>query len=97
MAMELTADQVLHIAKLARIALTPEEVERFRNQLSSILEHFAVLSEVPTEDVEPTAYPLPLENVMRTDEVAPSLPREDVLANAPEQEDGMFRVRAVLE
>ncbi len=95
--MSLSREQVLHIAKLARIALTPEEVERFREQLSSILDHFALLSEVPTEDVEPTAHPLPLKNVMREDVVQPSLPREEVLRNAPEQEDGMFRVRAVLE
>lgn len=95
--MTLSSEQVLHIAKLARIALSAEEVERFRAQLSSILDHFAVLAEVPTEDVEPRPYPLPLENVMRADEVSPSMPREDVLANAPEEEDGMFRVRAVLE
>lgn len=95
--MELTREQVLHIAKLARIALSGEEVERYRYQLSSILEHFAILGEVPTENVEPTAYPLPLENVFRADEVSPSLPKELVLANAPEVEDGMFRVRAVLE
>jgi len=95
--MSLSREQVLHIAKLARIALTPDEVERFREQLSSILDHFALLSEVPTEDVEPTAHPLPLRNVMREDVVQPSMPREDVLLNAPEQEEGMFRVRAVLE
>ena len=95
--MSLTADDVLHIARLARIALTPEDVERFTAQLSSILDHFTALAAVPTEGVEPTAHPLPLSNVMRDDSVAPSLPRAAVLANAPEVEDGYLRVRAVLE
>ena len=95
--MSLTTDEIHHIARLARIALTDDEVTRFTSQLSGILDHFAVLSAAPTEGLEPTAHPLPLSNVMRADEVAPSLPRPAVLANAPEQEDGLFRVRAVLE
>lgn len=95
--MSLTAEDVLHIAKLARISLTEPEVERFAAQLSSILDHFAALSAVDTEGVEPTAHPLPLSNVMRADSVAPSLPQSEALANAPEQEEGFFRVRAVLE
>lgn len=95
--MSLTPEDVLHIARLARISLSPAEVERFATQLSGILDHFATLAAVPTDDVEPTAHPLPLANVMRSDEVAPSLPQSDVLANAPESEDGYFRVRAVLE
>jgi aspartyl-tRNA(Asn)/glutamyl-tRNA(Gln) amidotransferase subunit C len=95
--MALTADDVLHIARLARIALDPGEVERFATQLSGILDHFAALAAVDTEGVEPTAHPLPLSNVMREDQVAPSLPQSEAVANAPEQEDGYFRVRAVLE
>ena len=95
--MSLTPEEVLHIARLARIALSDADVERFTAQLSGILDHFAALSSVDTRDVEPTAHPLPLSNVMRADEVSPSLPRADVLANAPEQEEGFFRVRAVLE
>lgn len=95
--MSLTSEDVLHIARLARIALTDAEVQRFTAQLSGILDHFAALSSVPTGDVEPTAHPLPLSNVMRADEVAPSLKQAEVLANAPEQEEGFFRVRAVLE
>lgn len=95
--MSLSPEQVLHIARLARVGLTPEEVDRFASQLSGILDHFEALSAVDTEGVEPTAHPLPLANVMRSDEVTPSLPRDAVLANAPETEDGLLRVRAVLE
>jgi aspartyl-tRNA(Asn)/glutamyl-tRNA(Gln) amidotransferase subunit C len=95
--MALTNHDVLHIAHLARIALTDAEVEKFAVQLSGILDHFAALAAVPTEGVEPTAHPLPLSNVMREDEVASSLSRHEVLANAPQQEDGYFRVRGVLE
>jgi aspartyl-tRNA(Asn)/glutamyl-tRNA(Gln) amidotransferase subunit C len=95
--MALTHDDVLHIARLARIKLTESDVDRFASQLSGILDHFAALSAVDTGDLEPTAHPLPLSNVMRDDEVAPSLSREDALANAPASEEGYIRVRAVLE
>lgn len=95
--MALTSEEVLHIAHLARISLTDAEVERFTAQLSGILENFAALAAVDTEGLEPTAHPLPLSNVMRADIVAPSLQQSEALANAPEQEDGFFRVRAVLE
>lgn len=95
--MALTTDDVLHIARLARISLTDLEVGRLTQQLSDILGHFEALAAAPTDGVEPTAHPLPLSNVMRADEVAPSLPRTAVLANAPRHEDGLFRVRAVLE
>lgn len=95
--MALTTHDVLHIARLARISLTDDEVGKLTNQLSGILDHFTALAAAPTDGVEPTAHPLPLSNVMRADEVAPSLPRTAVLANAPQQEEGFFRVRAVLE
>lgn len=95
--MALTSEEVLHIARLARIALTADDVQRFTAQLSGILDHFAALSAVDTENVEPTAHPLPLSNVMRADLVAPSLSQADALANAPLAEDGYMRVRAVLE
>jgi aspartyl-tRNA(Asn)/glutamyl-tRNA(Gln) amidotransferase subunit C len=95
--MALTSEEVLHIARLARIALTDEDVQRFTAQLSGILEHFAALSAVDTEGVEPTAHPLPLSNVMRADIVSPSLSQSEALANAPLTEDGYVRVRAVLE
>ena len=95
--MALTSEDVQHIALLARVALEGDDVERFRTQLSSILDHFATLASVDTEGVEPTAHPLPLSNVMREDSVSASLPRSDVLQNAPDSEDGLFRVKAVLE
>ncbi len=95
--MALTSEEVLHIARLARIALSDADVDRFTAQLSGILDHFAALAAVDTEGVEPTAHPLPLSNVMREDIVAPSLPQAEVLANAPLSEDGYIRVRAVLE
>lgn len=95
--MALTSEEVLHIARLARIALTADDVQRFTAQLSGILDHFAALSAVDTENVEPTAHPLLLSNVMRADLVAPSLSQADALANAPLAEDGYMRVRAVLE
>jgi aspartyl-tRNA(Asn)/glutamyl-tRNA(Gln) amidotransferase subunit C len=95
--MALTSEEVLHIARLARMSLTDEEVSRFAAQLSGILDHFAALAAVDTEGIEPTAHPLPLSNVMRADEARPSLSQADALANAPAQEDGYVRVRAVLE
>ncbi len=95
--MALTTDDVRHIAKLARIGLTDTDVARYAAQLTVILDHFDTLSRVPTEDVEATAHPLPLYNVMRADEVAPSLPQAVALQNAPEAEEGYLRVRAVLE
>jgi len=88
---------VLHIARLARLGLTETELERLREQLSNILENFQILQQVDTTDVPPTAQAIPLQNVTRDDEVAPSLPPDDVLANAPQREGDCFRVRAVLE
>ena len=95
--MKLSHDEVRHIALLARLGLDEEEVEKFRAQLSNILENFEILQEVDTTDVPPTAHVVEMENVIRDDEVAPSFPQSEVLANAPREEDGFFRVRAVLE
>ncbi len=95
--MSLTREEVLHIAQLAHLGLSEDEVPKFQEQLSEILDHFEALRALDTEGVPPTSHPLPLESVMREDEVAPSLPVEDVMANAPNAEDGLFRVRAVLE
>ena len=95
--MKLSREEVLHIARLARLGLTEEDVERFREQLSNILENFEVLKEVESEGVPPTTHAVPLQNVLREDEVAPSLPQDEVLANAPRQEEGHFKVRPVLE
>ena len=95
--MKLSREEVKHLALLARLGLSEAELERFREQLSNILENFETLQQVDTTDVEPTAHSIALENVLRDDEPAPSLPAEEVLANAPSQEEGHFKVRAVLE
>jgi aspartyl-tRNA(Asn)/glutamyl-tRNA(Gln) amidotransferase subunit C len=93
----LTDEEVRHIAALARVAVSPEEVERLRAELSGILEHFQVLNDIDTSDVPPTAQTLDLHSIQRPDEVRPSLPRADALRNAPRTEDGYIRVRAVLD
>ena len=81
-----------HVARLARLELTGQEKARLREQLGAILEHAAKVGEVAAEDVPPTAYAIPRSNVLRPDEVTPSLPLEEVLANAPEVEDDRFKV-----
>lgn len=95
--MKLSREEVLHIALLARLGLTEAEVDRLSEQLSNILENFEILRQVDTGDVPPTAQSIALQNVMRKDEVTPSLPPEEILANAPRREGDCFRVRAVLE
>ena len=95
--MKLTREEVLHIARLARLGLTEAEVDRLSEQLSNILENFEILQQVDTSDVPPTAQSIDLQNVMRNDEVAPSLPSSEILTNAPRKEGDFFRVRAVLE
>ncbi len=95
--MGLTREEVLHIAHLARVGLSDEDIAKFQEQLGGILAHFEALQALDTEGVEPTAYPLALESVMREDEVRPGLSQEAALANAPQVEGGMFKVRAVLE
>ena len=86
-----------HVAKLARLELTAEEKDRLREQLGVILEHAAKVGEVATADVPPTAYAIPRSNVLRPDELTPSLSRQDVLANAPEVEDDRFKVPRIVE
>ncbi len=95
--MKLSRDEVLHIALLARLGLAETEVARLREQLSNILENFEVLQQVDTSDIPPTSQSIALQNVMRRDEVAPSLPQSQVLANAPQKKENFFKVRAVLE
>ncbi|MEE8174823.1 MAG: Asp-tRNA(Asn)/Glu-tRNA(Gln) amidotransferase subunit GatC [Dehalococcoidia bacterium] len=95
--MKLSHEEVEHIALLARLGSSEEELERFREQLSHILESFEVLQQVDTADVPPTAQSVDLQDVVRADEVSPSLPHSQIMANAPQQEAGCFRVRAVLE
>ena len=93
--MAITRDQVLHVAKLARLALTEEEIERFRGQLSAILAAVGKVSELDLSGVPPTSHPLDLVNVLAEDVPAPSLPRAEALANAPDPEDGFFGVPPV--
>lgn len=95
--MKLTPEEVRHIALLARVGLSDEEIEKLREQLSSILENFEILQEVDTSGVPPTAQVTGLENVIREDEAAPSFPQKEILANAPQTEEGFFRIKAVLE
>jgi aspartyl-tRNA(Asn)/glutamyl-tRNA(Gln) amidotransferase subunit C len=95
--MKLSREEVLHIAHLARIDLTDEEITRFSEQLSHLLENFEILQQVDTTGVTPTAQSVALQSVMRDDEVAPSFKPDDILENAPRREGDFFRVRAVLE
>ena len=95
--MKLSRDEVLHIARLARLGLSETEMDKFSEQLSNILESFEVLQQVDTSNVPPTAQSIPLQNVLRDDEVAASLPESEILANAPQRDGDYFRVRAVLE
>ncbi|MFC1955463.1 Asp-tRNA(Asn)/Glu-tRNA(Gln) amidotransferase subunit GatC [Chloroflexota bacterium] len=95
--MKLSREEVLRIARLARLGLSEAEIDRMGEQLSDILDNFEILKQVDTSDIPPTAQSIDLQNVLRDDEVAPSLPSGDVLANAPRKEGDYFRVRAVLE
>ena len=95
--MRLSHEDVLHIALLARLGLTEAEVEQLSEQLSNILENFEVLKQVDTSGIPPTAHSVALQNVMRDDEVASSLPPSEILANAPRRDGDFFRVKAVLE
>jgi aspartyl-tRNA(Asn)/glutamyl-tRNA(Gln) amidotransferase subunit C len=90
-------ETVKHVAKLARLGLTEEEVEVLRDQLSVILENIAILQQVDVSGVSPTAHASRLNNIMRPDVAQPSYPPEVLLANAPAQEDNCLKVRAVLE
>jgi aspartyl-tRNA(Asn)/glutamyl-tRNA(Gln) amidotransferase subunit C len=90
--MAITRDEVLHVARLARLELTDDEVERFTDQLSAILEAVAKVSELDLSGVEPTAHPLDVVNVWGEDAPRPSIPVDDAFANAPAREAGFFKV-----
>jgi aspartyl-tRNA(Asn)/glutamyl-tRNA(Gln) amidotransferase subunit C len=85
-------DEVLHVARLARLRLSEAELERMAGELSTILDHIAHIGELDLDDVEPTSHVVELENVLRPDEPRPSWPRERVLAAAPDAAEGGFRV-----
>lgn len=95
--MPLTLPEVQHIAELAKLELTEDELARFREQLSAVLDYAADLQKVDSSSISPTATVLPLRTVLREDVAKPSLDRAALLANAAEQEAGCFKVPAVLE
>jgi aspartyl-tRNA(Asn)/glutamyl-tRNA(Gln) amidotransferase subunit C len=92
----ISRDDVAHVAGLARLTLTDDELDTFTGQLASILGHAADVESLELDDVPPTSHPYPLENVVRPDQVRPCLDRDEVLAQAPSAEGGMFRVPPVL-
>ena len=94
--MALSREEVEHIARLARVGMTEEDLEVFGGQLSHILEQFNVLNEVDTDGVPPTSHTVDLASVFRDDEERASLAQKDVLANAPRRDDDYFRVKPVL-
>lgn len=95
--MKLSYEQVRHIAWLARLSLSDEEVEKFSLQLSNILENFEILKEVDTSAVPAASHIIPLYNVLRKDVVTESYPPAEILANAPRQAENCFQVQAILE
>ena len=95
--MALTIEQVEHIARLARLDLSEEEKEQFRGQLSQILDHFAQLQELDTQEISPTFRVLDADSPLRLDEARPGLSTQEALRNAPESEENQFRVPPVLE
>jgi len=92
----LSRSDVEHVAYLARLGMSPEEISRLEGQLNHILEQYAKLTELDTEHIPPTAQTIELENILRDDVARPSLPVEDVLRNAPERDDDQFVVPAIL-
>ena len=96
MAANISRDDVVHVAHLARLALTDDEIDLFTEQLGAVLEHAQDVAALQTEGVPATAHPFPIENVLRADEPAPSLPTDEVLAQAPAAESGRFRVPRIL-
>jgi aspartyl-tRNA(Asn)/glutamyl-tRNA(Gln) amidotransferase subunit C len=93
----LSSPEVEHVARLARLGIAPEEVVRYRDQLRNILAHIDALNQADTARVPATAHPLEERNVMRDDTLAPSLPPEAVMKNAPSRQDSYFKVKAIQE
>ncbi|MFP7255018.1 Asp-tRNA(Asn)/Glu-tRNA(Gln) amidotransferase subunit GatC [Terribacillus sp. 179-K 1B1 HS] len=94
---EITKEQVLHVAHLARLAITDEEAEKMTKELDAIIGYAELLNELDTDNVEPTTHVLDLKNVMREDEPRKWIDREDALKNAPDQKNGQFRVPSILD
>ncbi|MCB0975556.1 MAG: Asp-tRNA(Asn)/Glu-tRNA(Gln) amidotransferase subunit GatC [Actinobacteria bacterium] len=97
MSAKITREDVAHVAALARLDVTDDELDRFTKQLDAILEHAASVEALDIDGVKPTYHPLPLVNVFRDDVVRPSIERDAVLSQAPEAEDGRFRVTRILD
>ena len=93
----ISREEVQHVARLARLALTDEELERMREQLDAILAYIDKLRELDVEGVEPTSHAVPMVNVMRDDDIAPVLSQEAALANAPDRAGELFRVPRIIE
>jgi len=93
----LSRSEVEHVAYLARLGLTDAELDRLEGELNHILDQYAILAELPTDDIPPTAQTIELENILREDIVKPSLPVEDVLANAPARQGDFIVVPAILD
>ena len=96
MAERLTRDDVAHVAHLARLEISDEEIDLYTEQLAAVLDHAADVAALDTSGVPPTAHPLPLTNVLREDVVEPSVDRDEVLGQAPAVEDGRFKVPRIL-
>jgi aspartyl-tRNA(Asn)/glutamyl-tRNA(Gln) amidotransferase subunit C len=94
---KITKEEVDHVARLARLSLSDDEKERMRRELDGILSYIDKLRALDTEGVPPTSHAVPMTNVMREDEPAPSLPRADMLANAPDRSGDLFRVPKIIE
>lgn len=96
MSQRITRDEVVHVARLARLDLSDDEIDRFTRQLGDVLEHAADIEALDVGDIAPTSHPLAMVNVTRPDIVVPSVDRDEVLAAAPVAQDGQFRVPPVL-
>ena len=94
---KITEKDVRHVALLSRLTFTEEEIQKFTKDLNSILEYIAKLEELDTKNVEPTSHSLKMSNIFRQDEVRPSLPQDDAIANAPDNEGGCFKVPKIIQ
>ncbi|MGH7361148.1 MAG: Asp-tRNA(Asn)/Glu-tRNA(Gln) amidotransferase subunit GatC [Candidatus Methylomirabilales bacterium] len=95
--MKITLQEVEHVARLARLALSEEEKDQMRSQLDRILGYIEKLNQLDTTGVEPTSHVIPMTNVLRDDARVPSVPREEALANAPDRREGFFQVPRIIE
>lgn len=89
--------EVIHVAKLARLTLTPREIKKFQKQLSEVLNYIKILKKVKTRKVKPTSQVTGLENVFREDKVGSSLSQEETLSGTKNKKDGMFKIKAIFE